>query len=133
VFTEPSKDARKKSRQRDDSAKSRCLEFAGPSSTFSPNNEASLISRQLLRVLEERDGWKKKYEELEVEMKGLRERVKSSLDFLSRCMSMSMSVSLYLRHVKVIVTVTVTSLSLSLSLFLSLPVRDRVQLSLDFL
>ena len=93
MFTEPSKDARKKSRQRDDSAKSRCLEFAGPSSTFSPNNEASLISRQLLRVLEERDGWKKKYEELEVEMKGLRERVKSSLDFLSRCVSMSMSVS----------------------------------------
>lgn len=38
----------------------------------------------MLRVLEERDEWKSKYDGLEIEMKGMRERVKTSLDFLSR-------------------------------------------------
>jgi hypothetical protein len=55
------------------------------SGSISPHEDGSLISRQMLRVLEERDEWKSKYDELELEMKGMRERVKTSLDFLSRC------------------------------------------------
>ena len=45
--------------------------------------DTPLRTRQLLRVLAERDEWKTKYEDLEIEMKGLHKRVSTSLDFLS--------------------------------------------------
>jgi hypothetical protein len=53
----------------------------------------------MLRVLEERDEWKSKYDELELEMKGMRDRVKTSLDFLSRFVLITRFISPHVKWV----------------------------------
>jgi hypothetical protein len=74
ALTDPSKETRRKMKKSN--------QYSSP--PLRKDVDTKVISNQLLCVLEERDEWVRKYTELEAEMKGLRERVKTSLDFLSR-------------------------------------------------